>query len=116
MFRPRATRTLASFVFGWFVLFVALGSVAPMVHPPVPELVCSVAGAAPGQPGNGDAVPVAAHGIECPLCLLLHAPPALAAFAAAAPVAAAAPRLPAAAQARGHAAVPPPARGPPLFA
>ena len=111
----RQSKWIARCVLVWFALSMAVAVAAPVVNPQATVLVCSAAGAVKlVNAGDDVPQPVAQHGLDCVLCLALHAPPATPAVAQVhqpglsfalkpAPVA----------YAGWHTASPPPARGPP---
>ena len=75
----RQSKSIARFVLVWFALAMAAAVAAPVVNPQGSQLVCSASGAVKlVSAGADDAAPMQSHGLDCVLCLAIHAPPALA--------------------------------------
>ncbi|MFM9901297.1 MAG: DUF2946 family protein [Polaromonas sp.] len=112
----RNAHFLARWVLVWFVLSIGVAVASPMVHPKVMQLVCSGLGVVKVVIQTSDgAQDLGSHALDCPLCVLGHAPPPPAGTSAVPPIqplAYALQRIPAARIAAATAA-PPPARGPP---
>lgn len=110
--------SLVRWVLLWFALSVGAAIASPVVHPQRMELVCSVGGAikAVVQAADGGQ-DMGAGAMDCPLCIMVGAPPgtpaavALPALRPAAPVLRSLPRVHLAL----FTAAPLPARGPPSF-
>jgi len=69
---------LTRLVLVWFVLSLGAAIASPMVSPKIMELVCSSAGAIKLVAlGEGDAS-ASAHTMDCPLCVIMDAPTAVA--------------------------------------
>jgi hypothetical protein len=73
----RNAHRLTHFVLVWFALFIGVAAASPLVNPEGVQLVCTTAGsvklvqaAADGQDGTDNT-----HGMHCPLCLPVAAPP-----------------------------------------
>ena len=113
----RRAHRFASFVLMWFVLSLGVAVASPVVHPQAMELVCSAAGAVKVIVQTDDGVQeMGVSSMDCPLCVLTGAPPAMPVMALPAiqPLAFAVESIPAARIAAATAA-PLPARGPPRF-
>ena len=81
---------LGRLVLAWFVLSLAVAVASPLVKPQTTEMVCSGTGVIKMVVHTDDgAQEVAAHMLDCPLCLTPGAPPPLpqAALPAPAPLA-----------------------------
>jgi len=80
MQRLRDARLLARQVLVWFALAVGVAIASPLIQPQPSTLVCSAGGALKFLPVGEDAgaVPAGAGLLDCPLCLQMAAPPALA--------------------------------------
>lgn len=109
-----------SWVLAWFALSLGAAVASPLVQPRAWELVCSSAGttALVAHDTRGDAAleTPSIQGMDCPLCLLGHAPPLPSPVGVA--LVAASHHLPAATPGVWVAvwtAIPPPARAPPLL-
>jgi hypothetical protein len=111
----RRAHRLISFVLMWFVLSLGVAIASPVVHPQAMELLCSSAGAVKVvvQTDDGLQEMGGAH-MNCPLCLLVGAPPPtpIVALPSIQPLGHAVQPIPAARIAVATAA-PLPARGPP---
>ena len=72
----RPTRHLARLVLAWFVLALGSAMASPLIKPHSWQMVCSASGVVKllSVDDNGVAIAVG-HQIECPLCLLVNAPP-----------------------------------------
>lgn len=85
----RHARPLIRFVLVWFALALGVAVASPLVKPPTLAMVCTSAGvvslALAG--GDGDVAPSHAHTLECPLCLMMGAPPPVALAPAMLPIA-----------------------------
>ncbi|MBP6220678.1 DUF2946 family protein [Limnohabitans sp.] len=73
----RNAHHLTRFMLVWFALFIGVAAASPLVNPEGVQLVCTTAGsvklvqaAADGQDGTDNT-----HGMHCPLCLPVAAPP-----------------------------------------
>ena len=76
----RNARHLTRLVLVWFVLFVGVAVASPLVHPEGVQMVCTSAGGVKvGQPDADSADALGGgHGLHCPLCLPVAAPPLVA--------------------------------------
>jgi hypothetical protein len=73
----RQSKFLARCVLVWFALAMAVAVAAPVVSPQSSQLVCSASGAVKlVGTGTDDSAPLQGHGLDCVMCLALHAPPA----------------------------------------
>lgn len=115
MQRLRNANVLARWVLAWFALSLGVAAASPLVRPQAIDLVCSAAGTVklvvkgdlPNQPSGS-------HLLDCPLCLLLGAPPPAPAVVALPPARDGAVRpQPDSVPFVARAAAPLPARGPP---
>lgn len=78
----------ARFLLAWYVAFVGVGTLSPLLKPVDLALVCSASGsprwvASPAADDPADeptASAVHRHAIDCPLCLPMMAPPVVAAL------------------------------------
>jgi hypothetical protein len=71
----RRSTQITRLVLVWFVLSLGVAIASPAVNPKVMELVCSSAGAVKLVAlGEGDAT-ASAHTMDCPLCVIMDAPP-----------------------------------------
>ena len=70
---PRLTRL----VLVWFVLFVGAAVASPLVHPEGVQLVCTTAGSVKliQLDADGEEAQSSHHGLHCPMCLPMAAPP-----------------------------------------
>ncbi|WP_298930337.1 DUF2946 family protein [uncultured Ramlibacter sp.] len=107
---------LARLVLAWFALSIGVALASPLVQPQSMELICSGAGAMKlllkdADGGQSQPSPT----LDCPLCASVAPAPVAAAMPAAQPLGLALQSLPAA-HIAARTAVPPPGRGPPLFA
>ena len=70
---PRLTRL----VLVWFVLFVGSAVASPLVNPEGVQLVCTTAGSVKllQLDADGEEAQGSHHGLHCPLCLPVAAPP-----------------------------------------
>lgn len=84
MQRLRTAPFLARLVLAWFIAVVGGAGAAPLIHPQSLELVCGASGAVKlvvvsSGAGGGESTPLpqalGSHGLDCTLCLPLHAPP-----------------------------------------
>jgi len=113
----RQLRWLARLVLAWFVLSIGVAVASPLVHPQAMELICSGSGAIKVVVKTDDgAQELAGHSLDCPLCLLVGAPPpaSQARLPVAHPLAHALRPIPAA-HIAARTAAPLPPRGPPAF-
>lgn len=113
----RQARSIACWVLAWFVLSVGLAVAAPIVQPQSIALVCSAAGEVKLVSGTDDGSTAGTgHLLDCVLCLVLDAPPAVTVQVAApvSPLAYALMPIPAA-HIAWRTASPLPARGPPAL-
>lgn len=85
----RHARQLTRFVLVWFALALGVAVASPMVKTPALALVCTNAGVVSMALAGGDAdlAPSHAHTLECPLCLMMGAPPPVALAPATLPIA-----------------------------
>lgn len=61
---------IARLMLGWFVLFVGVAVVSPMVHPVDLQIVCSASGQIRVFADAEDTAPAQGlHGLDCPACL-----------------------------------------------
>jgi hypothetical protein len=76
MLPRRLHRLVARFALAWFALTLGAAILSPLVQPRAMRLVCSAAGVVK-LVADGDQGPVeSGHAtLDCPLCLLTHAPP-----------------------------------------
>ena len=124
MQRLRTAPFLARLVLAWFIAVVGGAGAAPLIHPQSLELVCGASGAVKlvvvgNGAGGGELAPLpqalGSHGLDCTLCLPLHAPPPAPSGVAVMPAAQAPVPVPPQVAVRGAswqgAALPP--RGPP---
>ncbi|MBK6007762.1 hypothetical protein JJB11_16810 [Ramlibacter ginsenosidimutans] len=115
---PRTSRRAAALALAWFVLFLGVAGLSPVLHASPLDPICSVAAAGQdlGHRGN-DGAPGSTHTLKCALCIGVLAPPANSATALArsAPLAGA-PTLRGADRVAVRASAPLPARGPPTLA
>ncbi len=81
----RNAHLLARFVLVWFALFIGVAVASPLVNPEGVQLVCSATGSVKlVQPNaDGDDASSGKHGLQCPLCLPVAAPPVASAEAGA---------------------------------
>jgi Protein of unknown function (DUF2946) len=77
MEKIRSSKLIARFVLVWFVLFVGIAAASPIVHPQETGVVCSSSGTHWVDAGdNSDGSSGKAHStLDCPLCVLVVAPP-----------------------------------------
>ena len=114
----RNAHLLARFVLVWFALSIGVAIASPLVKPQSIELICSGAGVMKVLVKTDDgSKEVSGAMLDCPLCVHNSAPPPPAALLTAEPVQPLAYVLRAipAAHIASLTAVPPPARGPPVF-
>lgn len=72
----RQSQFIARCVLAWFALSMAVAVAAPIVNPQASALVCSASGAIKLVSSSDDSTaPVAAHTLDCVLCLALNTPP-----------------------------------------
>jgi len=112
------TRRTARLVLAWFVAFLVVAGIAPLVQAQPLDSICTATSVAKasGQTGGGESDMHAGHTLKCSLCTGATAPPSASATL---------PPLPAdlrhatrplvAAHLASLAGAPLPARGPPLF-
>jgi len=114
-----STRTLARFVLACFLLALGVAVASPAVSPKWLQLVCSAGGAVQLVALDGDnSIPGASVAGDCPLCIVVGAPPPLRVPLAVAPTVPALAPLAAVDRPRvaARTAPPLPARGPPAIA
>ena len=107
---------LARLVLAWFALAVGVATASPVVKPKSMELLCSGGGMKLLVTSDDGSTPAPGHTLDCPLCVLLDAPPASTAGLVQV-------QPPSVAMLLSHAdaplavftAAPPPARAPPLL-
>ena len=80
MFSLQALRNaphLTRLVLVWFVLFVGVAVASPLVNPEGVQLVCTTAGSVKllQLDADGEEAQGSHHGLHCPLCLPVAAPP-----------------------------------------
>ncbi|VWX63356.1 conserved exported hypothetical protein [Burkholderiales bacterium 8X] len=78
MNRLRHARILACFVLAWFMSSLGVAIASPLVSPQSMQVVCSSVGTVKlvVQSGDGEAQDLgAAQQLDCPLCVLMGAPP-----------------------------------------
>jgi hypothetical protein len=114
----RTSRRAAVLALAWFVLFLGVAGISPVLHASPLDPICSVAAA--GQDlghQKTEGVPGSSHTLKCALCIGVLAPPATfaTALAGSAPHAGV-PTLRGADRIAARASAPLPARGPPPFA
>lgn len=114
----RTSRRAAALALAWFVLFLGIAGLSPVLHASPLDPICSVAAAGQdfGHQGT-DGAPGSSHTLKCALCIGVLAPPANSATvpAGSAPPAGTA-TLRGADRVAVRASAPLPARGPPAFA
>jgi len=114
----RQIKLIARFVLVWFALSVGVAIASPLVNPKPMELICSSAGVMKLVVNSDDgSKDVLSHTLDCPLCATNLAPPPAFVCLTTEPVQPLAyvmQSIPAA-HIASLTAVPPPARGPPLF-
>jgi hypothetical protein len=117
MQRLRRAHFITRLVLVWLALTIGVAVAAPLVQPEAMQLVCSGSGAMKLLPqGDDTAGALAGHGLDCPLCISLDAPPPVALGAVLRLTTPAALVPPArAAPLASSSAAPPSARGPPLL-
>ena len=78
-------KSFARLVLVWFALFIGVAVASPLVNPEGVQLVCSATGSVKWvQPNaDGDDASSGKHGLQCPLCLPVAAPPVASAEAGA---------------------------------
>jgi hypothetical protein len=116
MQRLRTARHLARLVLVWFALSLGVAVASPLVNPQSFELLCSGSGTMKLLVKAGDGSPAPAkHGLDCPLCASVGAPPPMASATApwAPPLGHVLQSIPSA-RIAALTAAPPPGRGPPL--
>jgi hypothetical protein len=114
----RTSRRAAALALAWFVLFLGVAGLAPVLHAAPLDPICSVAAADQDFGHHGtEGAPASSHTLKCALCVGVLAPPAnaTAGLASSAPVADT-PRLRDADRVALRVSAPLPARGPPALA
>ena len=113
----RNAKSLARFVLVWFALTVGAAIASPLIKPQSFEIICSGPGVMKMLPKTDDGkAPMSGLTLDCPLCVVMGAPPSVMGSAAAPQQALSyALKLFPAAQIDVRTAAPPPARGPPAF-
>jgi hypothetical protein len=114
----RTSRRAAVLALAWFVLFLGVAGISPVLHASPLDPICSVAAA--GQAfdhKSTEGAPGSSHTLKCALCVGVLAPPAsfATALGGSAPLAGV-PDLRGADRIPARASAPLPARGPPPFA
>ena len=73
----RNAHRLTLLVLVWFVLFVGVAVASPLVNPEGVQLVCTTAGSVKlvQLDADGEEAQSSHHGLHCPLCLPVAAPP-----------------------------------------
>lgn len=73
----RHHRPLARLILAWFLLALGVAVASPLVQPKTMQVVCSGAGVVKlvAQAADDQGTP-SGHSLDCPLCLVLDAPPA----------------------------------------
>ena len=73
----RNAHALTRLVLVWFALFIGVAVASPLVNPEGMQLVCTTAGSAKlvQLDADGQAAGDSVHGLHCPLCLPMSAPP-----------------------------------------
>ena len=73
----RNSKLIAKLVLVWFVLFVGVAVASPLVNPEGVQLVCTTAGSVKllQLDADGEEAQSSHHGLHCPLCLPVAAPP-----------------------------------------
>lgn len=73
----RTSRRAAALALAWFVLFLGVAGLSPVLHASPLDPICSVASAGQdfGHQGS-DGAPASAHTLKCALCIGVLAPPA----------------------------------------
>lgn len=114
----RTSRCAAALALAWFVLFLGVAGLSPVLHASPLDPVCSVAAADEGVNHRGsDGAPGSSHTLKCALCIGVLAPPANdATVPAGSPPPAGAPCLRGSDRVVVRASAPLPARGPPASA
>lgn len=79
MAKACSVRRLTVLVLAWFLLSLAASIASPIVSPKRMELLCGEGTGARMVviDDDGDAVPMGDHSLDCPLCLVSNAPPAV---------------------------------------
>jgi hypothetical protein len=76
MLSPHLCRSFARFMLVWFALALGVAAASPMVQPQSQQLVCTAAGSVKFVNLDGDGAARASGGLQdCPLCVLVGAPP-----------------------------------------
>lgn len=114
----RTSRRAAALALAWFVLFLGVAGLSPVLHASPLDAVCSVAAAGQGLVHQGtDGAPGSPHTLKCALCIGVLAPPANSAtIPAGSPPLADAPSLRGTDRIAIRTSAPLPARGPPALA
>ncbi len=75
----RNAHHLTRLVLVWFALFIGVAVASPLVNPEGVQLVCSTAGSVKllQLDADGEEAQSSHHGLHCPLCLPVAAPPAV---------------------------------------
>ena len=113
----RTAKSLARLVLVWFALTVGAAIASPLIKPQSFEMICSGSGVIKLLPKTDDGkTPMSGLTLDCPLCIAVGAPPPVVGCTAE-PHQALSYALKAspAAHIAARTAVPPPARGPPVF-
>jgi hypothetical protein len=71
----RNAHHLTRLVLVWFALFVGVAVASPLVNPEGVQLVCTTAGSVKLLQLDGEEAQGSQHGLHCPLCLPVAAPP-----------------------------------------
>ena len=71
----RNAHRLTRLVLVWFALFVGVAVASPLVNPEGVQLVCTTAGSVKLLQLDGEEAQGSHHGLHCPLCLPVAAPP-----------------------------------------
>jgi hypothetical protein len=114
----RTSRRAAALALAWFVLFLGVAGISPVLHASPLDPICSVAAAGKDVGHHRtDGGPASSHTLKCALCIGVLAPPAsiATALAGSAPLAGV-PILRDADRIAARVSAPLPARGPPTFA
>ena len=114
----RNTQTIARFALVWFALTVGAAIASPLIKPQSFDLICAGSGVVKILPKTDDGkIPMSGLTLDCPLCVVVGAPPPPVMGPTAEPHQPLSYALKAtpAAHIAARTAAPPPARGPPVF-
>jgi hypothetical protein len=113
----RTAKSLARLVLVWFALTVGAAIASPLIKPQSFEMICSGSGVIKLLSRTDDGkTPMPGLTLDCPLCIAVGAPPPVVGCTAEPHQALSyALKVSPAAHIAARTAVPPPARGPPVF-